>query len=421
MFASVFDTVAILFVMAAVFGYANEKLFKLPFAIGIMAAGLVASLLLMGVEAVYPLGLLEPTREMLLEDIDFAESLMHGMLSFLLFAGAMHTDLTKLKRWAAPIAALASVGVLLSTGIIGVCSYYLFSLLDLHVPFAYCLVFGALITPTDPVAVLGIMKAAGAPKDIEIKVVGESLFNDGVGVVLFTVLVSIAHASGAGGGDVLGIMAVLELIAVEVGGGILLGLAGGYVTYLAMRSLDEPNLEILMTVALVMGLTFVAFSLHSSAPLACVVAGLFIGNHGREHAMDKLTRRSVDTVWTFIDEALNAILFLLIGLEAIAIDFRLGYLGAAVGAVVLSLTGRGAAVVVPIAVLKLKMEFMEGTRRILWWGGIKGGISVALALSLPRFPGRDVIIAVTYAAVIVSVLLQGLTVGKLIKRVVPGT
>jgi CPA1 family monovalent cation:H+ antiporter len=419
MFASVFDTVALLFVAAAVFGYINHKVFRLPFAIGIMAAGLLASLLLIGIEAIYPIGLVGPVREMLLDDINFSEALMHGMLSFLLFAGAMHTDLTKLQRWAAPIGILASLGVLISAGIIGLASFYLFGALGLDVPFLYCLVFGALITPTDPVAVLGIMKAAGAPEDIEIKVVGESLFNDGVGVVLFTVLVSIAVATGDQGGESLSAMHVVEIIGLEVVGGVVLGLVGGYIAYLAMRTLQEPNLETLISIALVMGLTVLAFAIHSSAPLACVVAGLFIGNHGREVAMDAPTRQSLDTVWHFIDEALNAILFLLIGLEVLNVGFETGYILAALGVIVLSLTARGIAVYVPMATLNLKMDFIPGTKRILWWGGIKGGISVALALSLPRFPGRDVVIAVTYATVIVSVLLQGLTIGKLIKRVVP--
>lgn len=419
MFNTLFDTVAVLFVIAAVFGYINNKVFKLPFAIGMMFAGLIASSIIVVVEWIYPMAVLDTVRQVFIKDINFTEALMHGMLSFLLFAGAMHTDLTKLRKWAMTIGMLTTVGVLISAAIIGVASYYLFLGLDVPVPFAYCLVFGALITPTDPVAVLGIMHASGAPPDIESKVVGESLFNDGVGVVLFTVLATIAGAGGAHGGEPVTTGHVLELIGLEVIGGVGLGLLGGYIAYLAMRTLKEPSLETLISIALVMGLTVVAFAIHSSAPLACVVAGLFIGNHGWEVAMDAPTRLALGTVWRFIDDALNAILFLLIGLEALAIDFENAFWLASAGVIVLGLFARFVAVYLPVSVLDFKVEFVPGTKPILWWGGIKGGISVALALSLPNFEGREVIIAVTYATVVVSVLTQGLTIGKVVKKVVP--
>lgn len=419
MLNTLFDTVAVLFVIAAVFGYINNKVFKLPFAIGMMFAGLIASSCIVVAEWIYPMAILGTVRSMFITDVNFTDALMHGMLSFLLFAGAMHTDLSKLRKWAVTIGMLTTVGVIISAAIIGVVSYFLFLGLDVPVPFAYCLVFGALITPTDPVAVLGIMHASGAPRDIESKVVGESLFNDGVGVVLFTVLATIATAGGAASGEHVTSGHVLELILLEVGGGIGLGLLGGYIAYLAMRTLQEPSLETLISIALVMGLTVVAFGVHSSAPLACVVAGLFIGNHGWEVAMDAPTRLALGTVWHFIDDALNAILFLLIGLEALAIKFESAFWAAALGIILLCLFARFVAVYLPIALLNLKVDFLPGTKPILWWGGIKGGISVALALSLPNFQGREVIIAVTYATVVVSVLTQGLTIGKVVKKVVP--
>ncbi len=410
---SPFDTIAVLFVLASTFGYINHRWLKLPFAIGIMSAGLVTSFLLLAANWALDLGIEEPISRVL-SDINFAETLMHGMLSFLLFAGALHTNMARLRKWALPIFTLASLGVLISASIIGILSYFVFDLVGVHVPLMFCFVFGALITPTDPVAVLGIMKAAGAPKDVEIKVIGESLFNDGVGVVLFAVLLSIAVSESTG--HSMGFYGIVHLIAVEVGGGILLGLAGGYITFLALKSLEEPNLETLISVSLVMGLTFIAFQLHTSAPLACVVAGLFIGNRGRDHAMGEDTELAIDIVWSFIDEALNAILFLLVGFELFVIAFNADYVIASILIIIVGLFGRAMAVFIPITFLKTKLDFRKGTRRILWWGGIKGGISIALALSLPPFEGREIILAATYATVIVSVLIQGLSIGKLIER-----
>lgn len=287
----------------------------------------------------------------------------------MLFAGALHTNLTRLKKWALPIFTIASLGVLISAGIIGTLSYFVFELVDVHVPFMFCLVFGALITPTDPVAVLGIMKAAGAPKDVEIKVVGESLFNDGVGVVLFAVLLSIALSDSTG--HTMGFIEIMHIIGVEVIGGVALGLLGGYIAFLALKSLDEPNLETLISVSLVMGITFIAFQLHTSAPLASVVAGLFIGNRGRDHAMGENTELAIDIVWAFIDEALNAILFMLVGFELFIIPFNLDYVLASILLIFVGLIGRAAAVYFPITMLKSQLEFRRGTRRILWWGGSK--------------------------------------------------
>ncbi len=408
------ETVTILLVAASIFGYLNFRIFKLPFAIAMLVAGLLASLFVLTFDAYLPsyqLG--QELREFALQEVDFSEALMRGMLSFLLFAGALHTDMKVLAKWSKAIFSLATVGVAISTVVIGVLSFGTFILLDLNVPFLWCLVFGALISPTDPVAVLGIMKAAGAPKQVETKVVGESLFNDGVGVVLFTLLVSIA----IGGDTNLEAIEVVKLILLEVIGGMGLGLIAGWITYLALKDLDEPNLETLITVAMVMGVSGLAFSLHASAPLACVVAGLFIGNKGREDAMSQDTADAVDTVWSFIDEALNAVLFLLVGLEVVAFDFDKSYLVAAILLIGVALFGRFLAVMIPMTLFKAVTEMLPGTRRILIWGGIKGGISIALALSLPQFEGRDVILTVTYAIVVVSILVQGLTVGRLIQQV----
>lgn len=414
-----FETVGILVVLASVFGFLNYHMFKLPFGIAMMVSGLAASILVLIVDAAAPgLGLGAALRELVLTDVNFSEALMRGMLSFLLFAGALHTDIGVLKKWLKPILTLASVGVVISTTIIGFGSWAAFNALGLEVPLIWCLVFGSLITPTDPVAVLGIMKAAGAPKSVEMKVVGESLFNDGVGVVLFTVLVTIAVGSGGAGGEVMDVTSVTVLVGQEVLGGLILGAIAGYVSYFALRDMDEPNLETLITVAIVAGTSLLAFKLHTSAPLACVVAGLFVGNKGREHAMSEDTEESLDRVWSFIDETLNAILFLLVGLEVVAFEFSGQALIVAAIMIVLNLVARSFSVLGPITIWRRFMDFVPGTRRILVWGGIKGGISVALALSLPEFPGREYVLTATYAVVVTSVFVQGLTVGKLIEIVV---
>ena len=411
-----FETVTILIVLAAAFGALNHRTLRLPFGIAMIIAGLLASMLVLGVDALWPgLGLSEALRELVLEDIDFSEALMHGMLGFLLFAGALHTDFDRLRAWIGPIATLATVGVLLSTTVIGLGAYGVTQVIGIEVPLAWCLVVGALVSPTDPVAVLGIMKAAGAPKSVEIKVVGESLFNDGVGVVVFSVLLAIAAGGGAHG-EAVTAATIAELLAVEVVGGVALGLVAGWLTERLLRLLDEPNLEILITIALVMAISSVALQLHTSAPLACVVAGLLIGNRGRATAMSATTQTALDQVWSFVDDALNAILFLLIGLEVVAFEYSgAAVLGAAL-LIVVNLVVRSVAVFLPLSLFSRFMDFAPGTRSILVWGGIKGGISVALALSLPEFEGRGFLLAAVYAIVVSSVLGQGLTVGSLIAR-----
>jgi len=421
MHLNIFDTAALLLVLASVFAFLNHRFLRLPISIGITVSGLAASLLVLALDAVAPAAGIGDTVRSLVQGIDFYESLMHGMLSFLLFAGAMHVDLGALLERKGPILTLASIGVAISTAVVGYGSYLLFSLVGIDVPLAYCLVFGALISPTDPIAVLAIMKSMGAPPSLEVKVGGESLFNDGIGVVVFTGLLAAAGGASHGAAeDSVGAAFVLELLALEVAGGIGLGLLGGYLCYLAMRRLDERNLEVLFSFALVMGITFVAFQLHASAPLACVVAGLLIGNPGRRLAMSERTRQGLDLVWGFIDEALNAVLFLLVGVEVLALEFVPVHLGAALLAVPLVLGARLGSVWLPLAVLRrLRHEFAPGTVRVLTWGGLKGAISVALALSLPPFPGREAVLTATYAVVLFSIVVQGLTVGRLIRRVVP--
>lgn len=417
MTVDVLDAASVLVVMAATAGYLNHKLLKLPFTIGLMVSALAASLAVMALDAAIPsLTLGEAVRGYVL-GIDFTEALMKGMLAFLLFAGALHVNLDDLVHMRGPILSLASVGVVLSTAVMGTASYLVFQLVGIEVPLVWCLVFGALISPTDPVAVLGILSSAKAPKSLETKVAGESLFNDGIGVIVFTVLLGIAVGGASHGhGDGVSAGSLLEIFLVEVVGGLLLGLALGLIVYYAMRTLDEPNLEILLSVALVMAINFVAFRLHTSSPLACVVAGLFLGNRGRAFAMSDRTRDALDLVWSFLDEALNAVLFLLVGLEVFAVSFEAHRLTAALLLVPVALAARLLSVGVPMSLLGLRRRFTPGAVRVLTWGGLKGGISVALALSLPDFPGRSAVLAATYAIVVFSIVVQGLTLGPVVRR-----
>jgi CPA1 family monovalent cation:H+ antiporter len=410
----IFDIAAILVVAAALFGVLNHHVLRLPFTIGITVSGLIASVVIAAADRFLPGFEIGSTVQRMLTQIDFPEALMHGMLGFLLFAGALHVDFAALlgQRWT--ILSLATVGVLVSTAVIGAGSWALFRAAGLDVALAWCLVFGALVSPTDPIAVLGIMKSAGVPQSLEIKVVGESLFNDGMGVVVFSLLLAAAAGRDAHG---LAPVHVLEVFLVEVVGGVLLGLVCGYLVYRLMATLEETNLEVLLSVALVMGVTFAAFQLHASAPLACVVAGLFIGNHGRRFSMGESTRRALDTVWSFLDETLNAVLFLLIALEVFAIRLELPFLRAALLMIPLALLARLLAVALPISALRLRQAFTPGAVRILTWGGLRGGISIALALSLPSFDGRDAILVATYAIVLFSLLVQGLSLGPVIRRV----
>jgi CPA1 family monovalent cation:H+ antiporter len=415
---TVFDAAAIVVVLAAALGVFNHRVLRLPFTIGLTVSGVAAATLLVALRALVPWTTLDDAALWTLSQIDLTESLMHGMLGFLLFAGALHVDLDDLRAVRGPIVGLGVFGTLISTAVMGGASHAVFALAGVPVPLAWCLVFGALISPTDPIAVLGIMKTAGAPPSLETKVAGESLFNDGVAVILFTVLLGIATGHDAHGTE----PADLAMLFVqEVLGGVVLGLAAGALVYRAMRGLDEPNLEILLSVALVMGLTFVAFQAHVSAPLACVCAGLLIGNHGRSFAMSERTRTALDLVWSFIDEALNAVLFVLVGLDVLLVSLAPGHLVAGVLMIPVALAARWLAVLVPISLLRLRRTFTPYTVALLTWGGLKGAISIALALSLPAVASRDAIVTATYAVVLFSIIIQGLTVGPLIRRLAPTT
>ncbi len=403
---NVVQTITILVCISALFGYLNHRVLRLPVTIGLMAIALAMSLILL---LLGKLGFdINVRAEAFIRSIDFNEALMHGMLSCLLFAGALHVNLSDLldQKWI--VGTLASVGVVLSTFVIGGASYYLFSLVGLHLPFLYCLLFGALISPTDPVAVMGILKEARLPKPLEVKVVGESLFNDGVGVVVFLVLMSLIPR------DSVLISDIVLLFVEEALGGALLGILLGFGAYLMLKSVDNYQVEILITLALVMGGYELANLLHTSGPIAVVVAGLLIGNQGRRLAMSEKTREHLDAFWDLVDELLNAILFVLIGLEVLVLSYQSAYLKAGLVAIPLVLFARFITVWLQVKVFSLVREFTQRAVAILTWGGLRGGISVALALSLPAGPARDAVLLITYTVVVFSILVQGLTIKRLI-------
>lgn len=416
------DFAAILLPLAALFAWVNYKFFKLPTTIGVMLIGLVLSMVLLMSQRVIP-GVAEAA-DQFAESINFNEALMEGMLSYLLFAGALHVNLNDLRQQKRLVALLASVGVVLSTFLIGTASYYLFPLFSLEMPYIWCLVFGALISPTDPVAVLGILKKAGAPKSLETKITGESLFNDGVGVVVYLAVLGIAVGGGihGGGEDASSWVEIAKMFLVETGGGVLWGLAIGAVGFYMLRAIDSYQVEVLITLAMVTAGYRLASEWHLSGPLAMVVAGLMIGNHGRAIAMSAQTREHLDVFWELIDEVLNAVLFLLIGIELFVVHFTGARIGMGVILIGVVLVSRYMAVLLPITILKRHRTFTRGVVTILTWGGLRGGISVALALGIPKVPQfateREIILVCTYIVVVFSIVVQGLTLKPLIAKVV---
>ncbi len=417
---TLFNIAAIVLTLAALFGYINHRWLKLPITIGLVVIALVVSLCVLGLDALLQNFESERTIRTVLERIDFDDTLMKGMLSFLLFAGALHVDLNQLlaRKWV--IGAMATFGVVTSTFFVGYGAYLLSDLLGLGIPFMWCLVFGALISPTDPVAVMGILKTIKIPQSLEAKIAGESLFNDGVGVVVFTIVVAIAMSQTGSGGAEITALDVAKLFLLEAVGGAVLGFVTGYIAYHAMKSIDEYNLEVLITLALVMMTYSIGFIIHVSGPIAVVVAGLLIGNHGTRFAMSEKTRDHINTFWELTDEILNAVLFLLIGFEVFVLTFPDKIAWLMVAAIPLVLLARLIAVSLPIAVMGIKQEFTAGAVPVLTWGGLRGGISVALALSLPAVAEKDAILALTYAVVVFSIIVQGLTFKSVVARFVDG-
>ena len=410
-----FSIAAVLIVLAALFGYLNIRFLKLPTTIGLMIITIVFTLVVIVIGQFDDTLLLQEKE--LIAQIDFETVLLDIMLSFLLFAGALHTNFAQLKvqRW--PVLVFATAGVLVSTFLVGIIMFYVLMLIGLQVDFIYCLLFGALISPTDPIAVLGILKKAGAPKKLETKIVGESLFNDGVGVVVFLTVFSIASSSS---GNV-EILEIIKFFIKEVIGGIILGLILGWITYKLMKSIDDYEIEVVITIAAVMGGTVLAHEFHLSAPLAMVTAGLIVGNDTvRNAVMSEVTETYVDKFWELIDVLLNTILFVLIGMELLILTFEGHYILAGLLAVPIVLLCRYISFWLPIKFFSRKLEFVPNTNLIMTWGGLRGGISIALALSLTQEMHRELFLVITYIIVVFSIVGQGLTVEAVIRRFTKG-
>ena len=432
---SLFEIVALLLVMSGFFSWLNMAFFKLPHTIGLLVIALIASLSLLLLEALFPAIGLTDTLQTAILQIDFNATVMNGMLAFLLFAGALHVDFNFLKSQAWAIGLMASFGVLVSTFIVGGGFYFLAALLGLDLPFIWALVFGALISPTDPVAVLSILKTVNMPDELEAKIAGESLFNDGVGVVVFAIIVAIAvattgvgggliegtghgaaHGSSHGGGDHINAAYIAKLFFFEAGGGALLGALTGWLAYRSMAVIDEHAIEILISLGIVAGTYALAQRLHLSGPIAVVITGLLLGNRGAKFAMSEHTRQYLFGFWEMIDEILNAVLFLLIGLEVLVLGLAPEFAPIVLLAIPLVLFARFAAVSLPIKALGVFTQFAKGAIPVLTWGGIRGGISVALALSLPETDYKPLILAATYGVVVFSIIVQGLTIKTVVNR-----
>ncbi len=455
-----FQIIALLLTLTALMAYLNHKLLRLPQTIGLMVLALVFSLGLIGLSIVMPE--VGTRARQVLDQIDFDAALLNGMLGFMLFAGALHVDMGRLwsQKW--PVALLATVGVVTSTALVGMMTWCAFRLLGQDVPVIYCLLFGALISPTDPIAVLAILKTLGAPKTLETKIAGESLFNDGVGVVVFLALLGVAGFGGHGNERQIDALAmpipietsidgtahqaglethgesdangeshqtggvepaeVAVLFAKETLGGALFGLVIGGFSFLMLRSVDNYRVEVLISLAMVAGGYALAAAWGISGPIAMVVSGLLIGNHGRAHAMSDKTRQHLDDFWELIDEVLNAVLFVLIGLEVLLLTFDQLNLTVGLLAIPMVLLARLIAVSVPMSLLRRFREMTPHAVKVLVWGGLRGGISVALALSLKETLGQidptayHAILFMTYAVVVFSIVVQGLTMPKLLTR-----
>lgn len=422
-----FSIISVLVVLAAAFGYLNARFLRLPNAIGLMLITIAVTLLIGASGMFYPP--LLATARSYVSEIDFEYVLLDVMLGFLLFAGALHTNFDELRTYRWPIMIFATLGVTLSMGIVAALMYLVFVQLGIDVPFLHCLLFGALISPTDPIAVMGILRKANVAKSLELKIVGESLFNDGVGVVLFLTLLNLVSV---GAGDpavgelphqavhVNSWTSTLQLLGQEVLGGLLLGLVIGYVTFRMMKAIDDYEIEVILTLACVMGGYTLGHYLHVSAPLAMVVAGLFVGNDlVRGSAMSAMTERYVDKFWELTDMLFNMLLFVLVGMEILVITFKTEYFIATGFAIAIALLARFSSLYLPIGYYKHRLDFAPYTTTIMTWGGLRGGISIALALSLPTTVHRELFLTITYGVVVFSITVQGLTIGPLAQRLLP--
>ena len=409
---NILTIITILVVITAFFAYLNTRFLKLPETIGMMIISLLFSLLLIGAGLIFPT--ITDYAKDFIGDIDFSTVLLDIMLSFLLYAGALHTDGSLLKANRRSIGVFAIVGVIISALLVGALLYLFLNLVHMPISFWYCLLFGALVAPTDPIAVLGILTKVNAPKEVEIKIVGESLFNDGIGVVLFLSLLEIIHI----GTDKVSLVDISLLLVKEVGGGILLGWLLGFIGFRMMKKVDHYQTEILITLAIVMGGYAIAQYLHLSGPLAMVVAGLFTGSQSHEEAMSDVTEKYVYKFWELVDVLLNAILFVLIGLELLTLEYDVNYLIAGLVAIPITLASRFVSLLLPAVIFKKYINTKINTIKIMTWGGLRGGLSIAMALSLTSPLPKNQFVFMIYVVVMFSIIVQGLSVGKVIKKLV---
>jgi CPA1 family monovalent cation:H+ antiporter len=411
---SAFDLFALLLLAAAAAGFVNYRFLRLPSAIGLLVIALLASLAVTGVAHV--LGGAGPkswiTQALL--TADFPHVLFDGALSFMLFAGALHVNLERMREHAWTILVLATVGVILATALYGGAMWLLFGALGIPVPLIWCLVLGSILAPTDPIAVTGLLREMGLPAGLLAVITGESLFNDGVAVVAFTTLLRIA--TGDGGHQAMGIPLILLDFLRDAGGGVLLGLASGYAAFQALRRVDEYNLELTISLALVTVTYALALRIGVSGPIAVVVAGVLTGSHATRHAMSETTRTNVILFWSLIDELLNALLFLLVGLETLTIDLSHLWPLAMLGGVILAVLTRFVSASVPATVLNMRRPHKLRALAVLTWGGLRGGISAALALTLPNGATHELLLQVCYAVVVFTIVVQGLTMPALVRR-----
>lgn len=412
---SPFDLLALLLVLAAIFGYLNHRFIGLPLTVGLLLLALLSAVVLIAVGAALPELGLKPALRRLLAGVNLPVALLNGFLSFLLFAGALEVDFAELfaRKWT--VLTLAVFGTLLSTGLIAAALLGVSAALGIRVPLTWCLVFGALISPTDPVAVLLVLRRVGIPQDLQAIIAGESLFNDGIGVVLFSLLLSFAIGAG-GAHDPLPIVG--EFLRFAVGGGVL-GLVLGYAAFVLLRGIDDYNVELIISLALVTGTYSLAGIIGVSGPVAVVVAGILIGNHGMRWAMSELTRQHLKTFWLLVDDTLNALLFLLIGLEIAAIDLDERALLATLMLIPIAIIVRWLSVTASALPLSLHLPGRFGSFLVLTWGGLRGGISVALALSLPATAYKDTMLTIAYGIVVFSIIVQGLTLEWVARRALP--
>ena len=405
---------SVLIVLASFFSYLNIRFLKLPATIGIMIIAMITSILLVVFGNVFPNTLTKFSK--LIAELDFTQVLMGAMLNFLLFAGAIHVNLKDLREQRAPIMVFSTLSVIISTVVVGIVLYFLLHFMKFDIPFIYCILFGALISPTDPIAVLSILKNANVPKSLETKIAGESLFNDGVAVVIFAVILQLAQDPA----NDLTLAHVSWLLVKEALGGFILGTILGIGASNAMRKVDDYKVSVLITLSVVMGGYLIARGMHISGPLTMVAAGIIIGNFAKKKsAMSPITRDYLNKFWELIDEILNAILFLFIGFELLLIPNILGYWTIGIICIGIVLFGRFISIWIPTKIIPFKKKFDKSTIKILVWGGLRGGVSIALALSIAEGPNKQIIIAITYFVVVFSIIVQGLTIGKLAKKLLP--